>query len=1444
MGTERARPPGRDEKRATRACWVRETPCGRFLATATPPQVLLLLAASVALVVVVVVVIVVIVAAVVSTHGGGDGGAAPTDGAPRLFPADDNCPDQNLSLSPWRPGLDESRKVVIGEGQFLRLEESASLDSIEIRDGGKLVFADRPGLHVALRARHLLVHAGGELHVGARACPYRARATIALYGRADEGVPVPGYGRKFIGVGAGGVLQLHGRPALSWTRLARTLHPAGLPHGEYSFEWQWGSRGINVRVLDPLEAQLLHSERFDTHESPTESQRLLHFLRALPPGTVVAVAVGDSAAKSLGREARLAVGSITGSRFVAELQYRQPWAFVAVKGDPSSAVESQGSTAGTTGRTTAEAAKLFRTAAGDLYTVSTLSEWTQDVEWTDWFNRDDQGGTGDWENLSTLRSENPGAICAHPLDIQVTTLDGLPAELTLQGFHRSNRAYGFACRNQDQQGGRCQNYRVRFLCGSKARPSVRVTVEPLSNATVLTLAEDARSWRAGDRVVVASTDFSMHQAEEFTLLPCPECATNQVKVEGKPRFTHVGEVVDGVDMRAEVGLLTRNVVVQGEMEPSCYGDNACRFFSFDTFGGHIKMAAGFKACHLEGAELRHMGQQTMGHYPVHFHVAGDLDQLGGYDPPTYVRGLSIHHSFSRCLTIHGSSGLLVKDVVGYDVLGHCFFTEDGPEERNTFDHCLGLVVRASSLLPSDRDVRMCRTIRQDAYPGYVPRPRHDCTAVSTFWLANPNNNIINCSAAGSEEGGFWFVFHHVPTGPSEGKYAPGYTEHKPFGIFADNRAHSNYRAGMMLDHGVKTTNASERDKRPYLSLVSARYGPHVDADPFKPRVPALITGFVAFRNQEHGAWLRGGDVWLRHCQFADNGIGLTLASGGTFPDDDGSRQEVVDSLFVGESHNRGSRGGGGGDEFWGPGSLDHRGRTLPRGITFPVRGLQVYDGPLRVERVTFRRFAALADRHASAIGFRLNNAWQSCPNNNLSGIVFQDVPADSRVFFGEPGPWFRDMSMDGDKTTVFRDGDGSVSGFPGAFLVKHDDALLRHPDCVDVPEWRAAVCSARYAQVYIQARSPSDGRLSLVRDEFPGQALTLEGALARGLHYQQYQPVLMLSKGYTAHWDTRAPHELTVWLINFNLNDWVRIGFCYPRGTTFSVLTDVHDRLRRTTQRTGTLARVASLQRLEHPPRGAHASPSSSTTGFYFFDEDTGLLFLRLQAQAPREGDAFCSTRGCERVKVKASLPAGAGAAAADCRARAYPKYAEPPTVDVPMPKRRPSIYANVSPRACIVRVHTIESRFITSPLSTLSPVQVNGQAYYQLEDGLQVISLNGSTGTLVSRRVFKASQLRSIPTFLLYHLTHNVPDGSVVLVTSKGKFVTEDGKWKKALATIGVEAGAKYLDKMVLVGFKGGFRPDWVKFASSKHHAKIHQLVSVPVLRKFSTAYSVAEPL
>lgn len=51
----------------------------------------------------------------------------------------------------------------------------------------------------------------------------------------------------------------------------------------------------------------------------------------------------------------------------------------------------------------------------------------------------------------------------------------------------------------------------------------------------------------------------------------------------------MGEIVDGVDMRAEAALLSRNILIHGEMENSCYGNNWCQFYTHDTFGGHVKV---------------------------------------------------------------------------------------------------------------------------------------------------------------------------------------------------------------------------------------------------------------------------------------------------------------------------------------------------------------------------------------------------------------------------------------------------------------------------------------------------------------------------------------------------------------------------------------------------------------------------------------------------------------------------------------------------------------------------------------------------------------------------------------------------------------------------------------------------------------------------------------
>ncbi|KAI9544029.1 hypothetical protein NQZ68_005078 [Dissostichus eleginoides] len=87
------------------------------------------------------------------------------------------------------------------------------------------------------------------------------------------------------------------------------------------------------------------------------------------------------------------------------------------------------------------------------------------VCWTDWFDRDNPSGTGDWEHLINLRRENPGKICDYPLYIEVVTTDTMtPAISTGENFYIFNPTQGFVCRKTDQKSGECRDYKVRFGC--------------------------------------------------------------------------------------------------------------------------------------------------------------------------------------------------------------------------------------------------------------------------------------------------------------------------------------------------------------------------------------------------------------------------------------------------------------------------------------------------------------------------------------------------------------------------------------------------------------------------------------------------------------------------------------------------------------------------------------------------------------------------------------------------------------------------------------------------------------------------------------------------------------------------------------------------------------------------------------------------------------------
>uniref|UniRef100_A0A8C0UKB3 hyaluronoglucosaminidase n=1 Tax=Cyanistes caeruleus TaxID=156563 RepID=A0A8C0UKB3_CYACU len=1188
------------------------------------------------------------------------------------YAPDENCPDQNPRLKNWSPGKDPEKRVIIKKGDLFRLNSDATVHSIVIQDGGLLVFGDdkEGSKNITLRTRFILIKDGGMLHVGAEKCRYKSKATIILYGKSNEGADVPEFGKKFIGVGPEGTLELHGHQKVSWTLLSKTMYFSGLAYGHYTFKKNF-SRGLNVRVIDQDTAEVLEVLKFDTHEFAEESLKLQNLLKNGHPGRIIAIAVGDSAAKNLLEETRVTIQNLLGSKFVRGLSYRQAWALVGViGGGNSSCNESVRNYENHSTGGKALAQKEFFTADGQKFVVRAYSEWN----------------------------------------------DGVP----ISGFQ----------------------------------------VEAVGGV-ILNLLDDVSSWEPGDRIVVASTDYSMYQTEEFTLLPCPECTMHQVKVKENPQFPHVGEVIDGVDMRAEVGVLTRNILIKGETENTCYLEKECQFFSYDTYGGHIKILKNFTSVHLSYVELKQMGQQQIGSYPVHFHLCGDVDEKGGYTFKTYLEGLSIHHCFSRCVTVHATNGLLIKDTIGYDTLGHCFFIEDGIEQRNTLFHNLGLVTKPGTLLPTDRNSSMCIGIRDKVYGGYVPVPATDCMAVSTFWISHPNNHLINNAAAGSQDAGIWYLFHRVATGDSHSLGIETKSELTPLGIFYNNRVHSNFKAGLFIDKGVKTTNASADDPREYLCLDNnARFRPHQDADPEKPRVAALIDRLISFKNNDHGAWVRGGDILIQNSGFADNGIGLTFASDGSFPNDEGASQEVSESLFIGESKNYGFQGGQ--NKYVGTGGIDNKTRTLPRNRTFPIRGFQIYDGPVHLTKCTFKNFMPTPDRFTSAVGFLMKNPWQMTPKNNISLVKF-GPNVSLKAFFGKPGPWFEEGDLDGDKNSIFHDLDGSVTNYRDTYVGRMDNYLIQHPRCINITEWSGVICSGNYAQVYVQTWNGQNLSMTIVRDEYPANPMVLRGINQRAAAFQQYQPVVMLQKGYTIHWNGKAPNVTYLYLINFNK-----------------------------------------------------------------------LLFLFLQAKYNRDGHSYCSSQGCERIKI---VTKDSSKGISNCMAKAYPKYYQVPTVIKQMPEK-----TTVPCTKC----GTTQMVFTSDPHKTYLLVQINSadekelsrgqQAFIYVNEtmfsfkgnGILIVVVDACTGTVLGNKLFSGVDIRHVDGYL----KSGIPQRSIILLSTRGD-VAIPNNLAEALMSLGT-AKPPYLQSngsLAFLGFRGSIKPSWIKlFTSPAGHGLVQIEKYIPL--------------
>jgi len=549
---------------------------------------------------------------------------------------------------------------------------------------------------------------------------------------------------------------------------------------------------------------------------------------------------------------------------------------------------------------------------------------------------------------------------------------------------------------------------------------------------------NAAGWRVGDEIVLASTDFDPRQAERRTI---SAISGNTLTLDKKLDYMHFGKITYDVDERGEVSMITRNIKLQAsaDAEQSFYG-------------GHV-MAMATSKMFVEGVEFNRMGQNlTLARYPIHWHLVGDAKGQ-------YIKNASIHDTYNRCVTVHGTNFLRVENNVTYNTVGHCFFLEDGAEHGNEFVHNLAIQTKCHTSKPcvptnlaASGEPRM-GTNGQQSKDVLLPSDN----TVASYWITNPDNTFIDNVAAGSDSNGFWMSLPEHPQGKFTGTEIAAQTwpRRTPFKEFKGNVSHSNYDA-FMFDRNIAPNNT-------FSVTGSSHTGLENPADPNSKALVSVFENLTAYKNRNGAIWGRGEMHLFRNVKVADNAFGFTHASGafGRYA----FTSQVVDSLFVGETENIGN-----------PTTDTEKayGRSLPKPTLpdFPIHGYEYYDYRHDIVNTTFVNFQDNATRKSGAIsnllfssfGVSSNNAFERVKFVNAKPVYFPPMTGNAK--------WASDNGSSASyRTAAYHDKDGSLGAGPNAYVLIHDganDSIAVDTEACEIkPDWNAAVCKGDVGRMNI-----------------------------------------------------------------------------------------------------------------------------------------------------------------------------------------------------------------------------------------------------------------------------------------------------------------------------------------------------------------------------------------
>ena len=343
------------------------------------------------------------------------------------------------------------------------------------------------------------------------------------------------------------------------------------------------------------------------------------------------------------------------------------------------------------------------------------------------------------------------------------------------------------------------------------------------NATQISVLNTSTGWRVGDQIVIAPSGFNPQEAEKRTIT-----AVSGRNITFTPALSHSHygtlQTIEGrtVDTRAEVALLTRDIVIRGA-DDSLVSD----------FGGHM-MFHHESQIFVEGVELFRMGQKGhRGRYPMHFHFTGD-------GTGSYIRNNSVHQSFHRGILTHGVDKVLVESNVCYDIWSHTFVpAEDGTELHNVFQNNIAILTKR---LPEEDFAFAPRSSTGIKQSEWQP---------ANYWTTSTRHTLIGNVAAGCDVGmGF---FYDLGRGASVSNAQVNFhnnVAHAIKGILGGNDRYSPNTTG----HGLFLQQFVLTDRQ-------------------------VWSGFVGYKNTNTGIWTEEHNQAIVGATLVDNGIGILTHRG-------------------------------------------------------------------------------------------------------------------------------------------------------------------------------------------------------------------------------------------------------------------------------------------------------------------------------------------------------------------------------------------------------------------------------------------------------------------------------------------------------------------------------------------------------------------------------------